>query len=538
MRYIGFLAGLLVLAPLAVGAVGAQDADVGPDPVVQGEPEFELGASDNRFEPGEAAELTITPSNNGHVWGSGPEELRQRVQTARNTRFEVEERRLHDDISVHSGAVVAGSVPEGSAEPISFQIELDEDIRPGTYDVPVEISYDYTRRATYFRGYPRYTDSSKTERETVTVVVEDDAHYRVVDSSTEGVQAGDDGRLHVDLENTGTRTAHDPRVTFTTTTDDVYFGSPDDPGSSRTVSVDDIEPDETREVSVRTGATSSATAGGYGVDVEVAHENDGGVVRRSRPMRTSVDVEGEQNFTVSDVESTLEVGDEGTIEGTVTNEGPSSVDDAVLVFQPSDGNVDPRETEYSLGDFEAGETRDFSYRVSVSSEAEEAPKQSTMNVRYRNEFDDTREQDVVFDYDVAGERDEFELDSNMSVAAGESDEVEVEVTNTDPHTYTDVQAKMFTDSPLDSADDEAFISEIEPGETETVVFDLSASGGAQTKTYGVSFDFRYDDERNDTKVTDTYREPVDVTPAEAGVPWALVAIVILLGGGAYYWKKR
>ncbi|MFW5929989.1 MAG: COG1361 S-layer family protein, partial [Halobacteriota archaeon] len=105
-------------------------------------------------------------------------------------------------------------------------------------------------------------------------------------------------------------------------------------------------------------------------------------------------------------------------------------------------------------------------------------------------------------------------------------------------TYTDVQAKMFTDSPLDSADDEAFISEIEPGETETVVFDLSASGGAQTKTYGVSFDFRYDDERNDTKVTDTYREPVDVTPAEAGVPWALVAIVILLGGGAYYWKKR
>jgi len=98
---------------------------------------------------------------------------------------------------------------------------------------------------------------------------------------------------------------------------------------------------------------------------------------------------------------------------------------------------------------------------------------------------------------------------------------------------------VFTDSPLGSDDDEAFVSSLEPGESETLVFDLSADSGATAKSYSFSMDFRYDDERGDTKISETYRIPVQVTENEEDsnvvvlLAAALVVALIALG----WWKR-
>lgn len=523
----------LLLTLLFLGAVQPAAAQTREE--VRGSPSFELSAQDNRVAPGESVNLRISVSNGGEIWNAGPQDMETRVQTARNTRFRVRESSLHDDIALRSGSVLRGTVPPGIIEPISYQLEFDEDIDTGRYNVPIEISYDWTRRITRTAGGSEsYHEFSTSERKTVQVVVEDQARFQLVDSESDGVAAGGAGELDLEVENTGTDVARDAVLHVTSGGQGLFFGGISSPRESTTVSLPEMQPGDTEEVSIRVGAESDQSPGSYPVEANVEFRNQAGVDRMSRTMRASVDVKQEQEFTVSEIESGLRVGDEGDFVGNITNTGPEDVDDAVLVFASEDRNVNPSDTEYALGDLEVGEERRFRYRVSVSSEAEYGPKQSTLQVRYRNEFDDRSEQDVVVDYNVDQSQDEFDVDSDVTLTPGESGEVEVEITNQRDETLENVQAKIFTDSPLSSSDDEAYVESIEPGENATLVFAISAAAGATPKSYSASMDFRYDDQRGDTKISDTYRVPVQVEGGgEGGFPVFTLALLALLGVAAY-----
>lgn len=534
---IGFLAILMVIMVSLVSAVDGVNAKTRE--TVRGSPSFELSAQDNRVSPGESVNLRISVSNGGEIWNAGPQDMERRVQTARNTRFTVRQGALHQDIELKSGSVLHGTVPPGIAEPISFRLEFDEDIDAGRYRIPLEISYDWTRRITRSSGGSEtYHEFSTSEREYVEVVVEDRARFQLADSDSEGISAGGAGELDLEVENTGSGVARDAVLRVTSGGPGLYFGGVSSPRESTTVSLPEMNPGDTEEVSVRVGAEADQSAGSYPVNANVEFRNEAGVDRVSRTLRTSVEVRGEQEFTVSDLESGLRVGDEGELVGNVTNEGPDPVDDAVLVFAPQDGNVNPSDTDYALGDLAVGEEKRFRYSVGISSEAEYGPKQSIFLVRYRNEFDDQREQDVVVDYVVDQSQDEFDLDSDVTLAPGESDTVEVEITNLRDEPLENVQAKIFTDSPLSSSDDEAYVESIRPGENETLMFGLAASAGATPKSYSASMDFRYDDENGDTKISDTYRIPVQVEGgSEGGFPTlALVAVGVLAAVG--WWKRE
>ncbi len=527
----------LLLTVAFLGAVQPGAAQTREE--VRGSPSFELSAQDNRVAPGESVNLEISVSNGGEIWNAGPQDMETRVQTARNTRFEVRENGLHDDIALKSGSVLRGTVPPEIIEPISFQLEFDEDIDTGRYNVPIDVSYDWTRRITRTAGGSEsYHEFSTSERKSVQVVVEDEARFQLVDSDSEGVSAGGAGELDLEVENTGSGVARDAVLRVTSGGPGLFFGGVSSPRESTTVSLPQMEPGDTEEVSVRVGAEADQSPGSYPVQANVEFRNEAGVDRVSRTMRASVQVRGEQEFTVSEIESGLRVGDEGDLVGNVTNEGPEAVDDAVLVFAPQGGNVNPSDTDYALGDLEVGEERRFRYSVSVSSEAEYGPKQSTFVVRYRNEFDDQREQDVVVDYTVDRSQDEFDLDSDVTLAPGGSGEVEVEITNLRDETLENVQAKMFTDSPLSSGDDEAYVESIGPGENATLVFEMSAAAGATPKSYSASMDFRYDDESGDTRISDTYRVPVTVEEGGEGGGFPVFTLVLLVLLGAAVYVKR
>ncbi len=529
---LGVLLALICLTVLHPAAAQSEEE-------VRGSPSFELTAQDNRVAPGESVELAVSVSNAGEIYRAGPQDMEDRVRTARNTRFEVRERSLHSDVYLRSGPVLRGTVPPGFSEPVHFVLEFDEDIEAGRYTIPIDVSYDWTRRITRTAGGSEsYHEFSTTDRESVTVVVEDQARFQLVDSDSEGVSAGDAGELEIQLENTGTGVARDARLRLTSGEPGMFFGGVERPREMKTVSMPRMQPGDRETVEVRVRAESDQSPGSYPVEANVEFRNEAGVDRVSRTMRASVDVGGEQSFEISDVVSGLRVGDDGDLSGTVVNEGPNYVSNAVVVLAPEDRNIDPRETEYAVGDLDVGEEEEFNYRVSVSSEAEQGPKQSTLVVRYRNEFGDLREQDVDVGYNVDERQDEFDVESDITLASGESRAVEVEITNIRDESFEDVQAKIFTDSPLSSDDDEAFVEEIAPGETETLVFELSAAGGATAKSYSVSMDFRYDDERGDTKISDTYRVPVQVGDRGGGnIPVFTLALLLLLAAAVYLKRK-
>ena len=224
----------------------------------------------------------------------------------------------------------------------------------------------------------------------------------------------------------------------------------------------------------------------------------------------------EQSFALGNVDGSLRVGEEGTLSGTLTNEGPGEAENAVLVLQPAGPNVDIPETEFALGDLAPRDSTDFQFDVDVSGAASAGPKQFTFQVRYEDDDGTTLQSDPLYARQtIAESREQFAVDGvQTTFAPGESGVLELQVTNNGDEPVTDISAKLFTDDPVSSSDDEGFIGELGPGESATITFGASVSGGAMEKTYPVSVDFQYTDADGDTQLTDTYRVPVTVQQSE------------------------
>ena len=227
--------------------------------------------------------------------------------------------------------------------------------------------------------------------------------------------------------------------------------------------------------------------------------------------------------------------------GTVTNEGPREVSNVVLVYSSASANLHPRETEYALGELNPGESRDFKFRIDVSSEAEPGPRQMEFTVRYRNGNDDVRESDPIDATARVGEDfGKFDLESSDArVTVGSSNVITVRVENTAGQPLTDIEAKMFTDAPLSSDDDTAYIDRLEPGEATEITFNVAAAGSATVKEYPISIDFSYEDARGDTELSDTYRLPVTVIePSDQGLPTGFLVAGLVIPIGILAWWKR
>ena len=537
------LASLLVMSLFVLPAVSAQSISQGTDTAqVTGNPEIELAASDNRIQTGTTQTVTVQVANSGDITRAGPSDLERRVTTARNVRFEIDNSRLPDGLEIRSGPVLVGSVPEGGAEPIRFTFDISDELDAGTYRVPVTVSYDYTRLAERTSGgQTRYSDFSTDEVEYVTLVVEDDARFSVEAVRSE-VIAGDSADYVLRVENTGVKTARNPRVTLTADETGVFFGGLETRQPTKTVSIaDSLASGEATLVSVTAGADPDVTSASYPVDATVRYESPGGVTHESPATTVSLAVGNEQGFGVSQVESGLRVAEDGDLTGVIRNKGPRNVSNAVVVFDPETDNVNPRRTEYAVGNLSVGESAGFSYRVAVNGEADGGPRRSSVFVEYRDVEDDRRtSQPVDVLYEVAPERDEFDLRSDISIPAGSSTVAEIEVTNVKGETLRNIQARMFTDDPLDNGGDESYVQSLEPGETTTVSFDLSVSGGATPKTYAATVDFRYEDSQNESQISDTYRVPVEATASSGGGGGGLpvLPVVIVLGVAGVAWWKR
>jgi hypothetical protein len=351
---------------------------------------------------------------------------------------------------------------------------------------------------------------------------------------------GDTGRLTLELENTADRPLRNARLELRSPNAALTFGG----SPTVTAFVGEWGSGETREVTVESAFAEGAEEQAYAVDASVTYDATDGRTARTRTVTFGARPAAEQSFALGSTDASLRVDSEGTLSGTVTNDGPAAVENAVLVLEDPGSNVVATEREFALGDLEAGASGSFEYEVEVSSSARSGPRQFTYRLRYDEADGDTRQSDPLHArHEVAPSRQVFQVETDASVGAGGSTGLDVRVTNNGDEPVTDVSAKLFADSPISVSDDEAFVSTIDPGETETLTFTIGAAGSATPKTYPVSLDFQYDEPDGDTKLSDTYRVPVEVTErqggggilglgpfAGAGVAGVGLALVLTVGG--------
>ena len=281
------------------------------------------------------------------------------------------------------------------------------------------------------------------------------------------------------------------------------------------------------------------------MQVTVAYEDVEGDPGQSGTLQFGLRPGAERTaeFAASNVSSTLRVGAEGKLGGTITNTGEERASNVVVVFESQTQNVSPLEREYSVGSLDPGESTTFEFDVEVSDAADSGPRQFTLRPTYRN-TDDEQVQGESFDVRerVRPARDVFGVTvDGASVTRGGSTVLNVTVTNNANETVDDISGQLFADSPISVTDSDAFASELGAGESTTLKFEISAGGGALAKAYPVEIDFQYDEADGDRKISDTYKLAVDVTEDEGGggsplpmVLGAVLVVVVVLGGIVAY----
>jgi len=527
---------LVLVLSLLVAAVPV----TATDRVVVGRADLSLSVPDNRVEPGEEATIDVFVVNDATIVRGGPQEFVDRVTTARATTLDVGTVR---GVDVETDEIPFGVVPEGVHGPASIEVTVPESTPPGTYRLPATLTYTYTTAVAYDRtdldAEPEYEETTVTERVTIPVVVEERARFRVVETGAD-VQIGGSGTATVSVRNVGTATAREASIRLTSANEDLRFGE----AATTESFVGDWSPGETKTATVPVTVDEDAERRDYTVTGRVSYTDADGILRSSTEFRSSVRPLAEQSFSLSNVDATLRVDAEGTVTGTVTNDGPLTATDAVVAFRPVSPNFDASETEFAVPDLAPGESAPFSFDVEVSSAADPGSRQLRFVVEYRTEDGDERTSDALpARIEVAPQRDAFAVERvNATVSAGGSDRLTLRVTNVDDETLSDISAKLFVDDPLSTSDDEAFVGRLAPGETAEISFEMAAAGSAFPKDYPVSVDFEYDRPDGTTELSDTFRLPVTVEERRRGtLPFGVLIVVgaaVLVGAGSVVWRRR
>lgn len=492
---------------------------VAPVPVAAAEdPNFEVTVPEPTLTPGESAELTVVVTNDA-------EDADDQVEAA-----EAVEVTLHGadtPVSVQSGPRRLGTMADGDPREVTVRITVPWDIAAGTHDLSLRVAYEHDAE-------------EAVQTVPVPVRVDDRAWFEVVDVTTD-VSVGETGRYELTIRNAGSVTADDATVELVSQSGHVTFGG----AAADTRYLGSVAPGEEATVEVPVAVAPDAGHQPSAATVTVTYEDADGIRTTAPPRSVGVTPAPERRFSVTELDVGLHVGEEGTVRGTLVNEGDRSVRDLVLELRPASPTLSVAEPEFAAGDLAAGGAVSFAFDVDVSSGATAGPRQFTLVPTFRTAAGDRHAADPLdLRGSVGPKRDAFRVGGvEAAFGIGDAGDLEIEVTNTRDERVTDVSAKLFTTAPLSTDDDEAFIPTLEPGESRRIVFGLAVGAGALAKTYPVEVDFRYRTAAGETRLSDTYAVPVEVSRAEGDGLGSIVvggAVVGLVVAGlvGYLYRRR
>jgi hypothetical protein len=507
----------LVAAVVALLVVGPALAPVGAGAAAPVDPRFETFVPQPTLTPGQPNEVAVQVVNDASDAGD-----------VARTAGSVEVTLTADGtpLSVRSGTTALGAMPDGRPVTTTHVVTVPYDVEAGSYDLTMTVEYTI--------GGDR-----KRTTKTVEVRVPERPVFEVTDVSHD-VDVGDSGTVELTVENVGSEAASASTVTLQSTSGQVALGG----GGAASRFAGTLDPDESVTLSFDASVAPGAARQPYALRATVEYTGEDGTPGRSRAISLGVTPGPEQEFAVENVSSTLQVGEEGELAGTLRNEGDDPVRDVVVLLESGSPGVSPLEFEVPVGTVPGGGTADFSFAIDVSGETEPGPERFSMVVEYRTRGDDRRKKDPVdARATVAPARDSFAVSgAAATVSAGGSTTLKLEVTNRREEPVEDVTAKLFADDPVSVSDDEAYAASLDPGESTVLSFAIDTAGSAQPKDYPVEVDFQYRTADGDTRLSDTFTVAVTVEESGGGgLPLGLVAggvVVAALVAGAVVFATR
>lgn len=430
--------------------------------------------------------------------------------------------------SADSASRFAGDWQPGERRTLEYQLTATGQANPQRYPLTAGVNFEDTE------GVAR---TSEPLSFAVTPLPEQRFTVESVNSS---VAVGDTGLIAVTLRNAGGVAARDATVTLDSRSEAVRFEN----SSSTTRFVGSWAPGETRIVKFDATVGSDAEPRGYALQAMVRYTDADGDSTTAPPVSLGLTPGRERGFTLSNVSSTLRVGEEGTLRGTITNDGTMTARNVVVRFATESQQISPVTRTYSVGALEPGASATFKIDAEVTNAAASGPRQFAFITEYRDTEGEQRMSDKLLVRErVAPGGDVLAVEPvNATYTPGQTDKLTVRVTNTGNESLSSISAKLFADDPVSAELKEAFVGELEPGESTVVTLEASVSTGALATKYPVSLDFQYEDSEGDTHVSDSHQIAVDVTETKnnnsSGLPMVLIGVgavgLVSIGGYLRY----
>ena len=508
--------------------------------VVRGEPDLDASAGATELTPGEDGTLELTVANSAdlEVASLSNPAFNERVTTARGVEIRIRDRNL--PFSVDSPRRLVGGIPDGASATIPFAVSVDENATTGTYRVPVEVEYTYTRQIAELSGVTQQRTRSRTLHVRVRIEADSETRFRVV-GTTADVRADDAGTVSVTFENRGAEPARNTVVTLRSPNEGFDLGGA--PESSRQIGR--VAPGERRTVTYAVEATERVRAQPYVFEASATYRNADGDIERDESLPVAISVGAPLRFAIDGVDSELYVGEQGTISGRLRNAGDRTARNAVVVVESPSPNVAVSERAVAVGDLAPGASVPVEFAVDVGPAANDGPHPFTATVEYETAADEGKTSDPIrLQRTVGADREFFSVEPvNATFAADTSNRLVVRLTNVGETTQTDVTARLAAVSPFTSVSPAAYISRLEPGESAEVAFEVSVDEDAVPSTHALRMNVTSEPTDSDAAATDAYRVPVAVEDAESSVDTSSLAIVVVLGvavvvAGGYWWFRR
>ncbi|MGM0605044.1 MAG: COG1361 S-layer family protein, partial [Halobacteriota archaeon] len=359
----------LLVTIVAVLLVASIALPVSGQEYTRGEPEISAYAPENEVVPGTESTVQIQLQNDGSVDVGTQTDV---VTTARGVTVEVDDEGPFD---VKTDQTALGPIQDGAAVTTDLRLAVPDDLEAGTYDVSLNVRYSHTRSIS--PQTERVNERSRLQNLEVTIVVTDDARFSIEDVQSD-LQAGMSGTSEIEFENVGNQPAFDARATITGG-NGLRFGE-----GATDVFIGDLEPGDSATVEVDTTLENGALEGAVPVEAAFEFEDAAGVSREAPPIVSGFPTAPKPTVRIENVQTSLAVGQDGHIRGTIHNDGPTAVTDGVLVIDPASESISVSEPQIALPELESGGSAAFEYDATVSSDTAGGMRQAQFSVQYAN----------------------------------------------------------------------------------------------------------------------------------------------------------
>ncbi|MFB6083062.1 MAG: CARDB domain-containing protein [Halorientalis sp.] len=517
-------ASLVVLAVIPGGATAS----------VRGSPDLSVSVADDTVAPGTDTTIQVRVVNAGDLEDGSIQNpgLNDDVTTARGVQVSLDASDAPFEVETDSRSV--GSLARGGSSTLDFRLSVPEDAEPGTYEIPVTVTYSYT-------GIISESTGGRATRETehtfeVTIEVRETARFRVVGVDHD-LAVGEAGDVSVTLRNAGPIAVSDASVELATDHADLRFGE----AASASRYVGEWAPGETRMLTYRMTAADGAEPRSYVVSATVAYRDAEGDRETYRTASFGVTPGPEQTFAYRNVSVAL-WGSTARVTGEVVNTGDRRVTAALVTANSTAPRVRVTGGTHPVGTLEPGESARFGIGLHVAPNTHPGPRELGVSVRYERGGARTYASDASsITVPIRTDREDIAVTAvNNSLEIDASNTVRVRLHNTGDDRLTNVHARLAVEPPYDSESPSAYVASLAPGENTTVTFELTTPEDGVPTTDAVSLNVSAETPAGQRVTYGPYLVPVTTTTS--GGPMGDVpvlglgaVVVVALVAAGWWW---